>query len=59
MLKVERYKTGGGPEQKAELEETLLKAIKTCTGQFQPLSNPFDDDAGYHLPAKTQEKVIE
>ena len=53
-------KTGGGPEQKSELDDVQLRAIDICTGQYEPLPNPADDDAGFHLSvaAKEQEIVI-
>lgn len=51
MFQVNKYKTGGGPEVDSKLDEIDLRAIEVCKGQFDPLPNNFDDDAGFHTTA--------
>lgn len=51
-----KYKTGGGPEVNSKLDEIDLRAISVCQGQFEPIDNDFDDDAGFHKTVDTQDQ---
>lgn len=58
-LQVNKYATGGGPEMDSKLDDIDLRAIDVCKGQFQPMGNTFDDDAGFHGDCESQDNSQE